>query len=135
MTLDPLADPITQSQGGVPHLLEYLWARYREFLKDELDGRAEAGKPAGTLEEALRRAPATSFVRWASDFLRDNRVVEAFFIDDNHGLRLTDNALVAVCPGVDLRGTMQESRTVAITSGRSQPGLEGVKDQGGQIPI
>jgi len=60
--------------------------------------------------------PATSFVKWASDFLSVNRVVETFFVDANHGFRLANNDLVVLCPGIELQGTMQESYAIPIVA-------------------
>jgi hypothetical protein len=120
-------DDVNHTQGGMPHLLQYLWDAYCAYLDGLIEKRrARGARTVKGLEEAKRAAPATHFVEWAAAHLKENRVVENFFIDANHGVRLANNACLAVCPGTEVRGSMQDSGAVAVTEGRSQPGNEGV---------
>ncbi len=116
-----LFDSVAYTNGGLPHLMQYLWDQYCEYLQEESDLRKAEGRVVSDLAMAKKKAPATHFAKWAADFLKQNRVVESFFIDENHGIRLSDNTRVAVCPGIEIRGTMQRSTAVEITSGLSQP--------------
>ncbi len=121
-----LFDEIKHTQAGMPHLLQYLWNRYVLHLQEEISKRQEAKQPTVTIQEALKRAPAISFVTWASDFLKETRVVENFFVDANHGIRLANMDAMVICPGTTIQGTMQESGAIAITEGKSQADNEGV---------
>lgn len=125
-----LFDATAHTQGGLPHLIQFLWDEYAKHLDRLLKERAEAGKPAVDLHTAKTKAPATNFAKWASDYLKDNRIVESFFIDGNLGIRLTNTKMVAVCPGLEeIRGTMQDANAIGITHGRSQADNNGVVDE------
>lgn len=125
-----LFDATAHTQGGLPHLIQFLWDEYAKHLDRLLKERAGAGKPAVDLQTAKTKAPAVNFAKWASDYLKENRIVESFFIDGNLGVRLTNMKTVAVCPGLEeIRGTMQESNAIGITHGRSQPDNNGVIDE------
>lgn len=121
-----LFNELQHTQGGMEHLVQHLWDEYCKYLDEQLEERREAGKPAVPLAQAKRTAPATHFARWASDYLKENRVVENFFIDANHGVRLANNVCVAICPGTVIQGTMQDSHAIAVTEGKSQRDMEGV---------
>ncbi len=121
-----LFDEISHTQGGMNHLMQYLWDAYVRHLETELEARVAADKPAATLQQAKKNAPASHFAKWAADHLRENRVVENFFIDANHGVRLSNNACLAICPGTVIQGTMQDSGAVSVTQGRSQRDMDGV---------
>lgn len=124
-------DSAAHTQGGLPHIMQYLWDAYCLHLKEELEKRQAAGKMTVDLPTAKQKAPATDFARWATEHLAENRVAESFFIDANHGIRLSNNSMVAICPGVEIRGTMQDSNAIQVTEGRSQPHQEGVTTKGG----
>jgi hypothetical protein len=125
-----LFDATAHTQGGLPHLVQFLWDEYAKHLDRLLTERKEAGKPVTDLQTAKTKAPAVHFAKWASDYLKENRIVESFFIDGNLGIRLTNMKMVAVCPGLDeIRGTMQDSHAVGITHGRSQADNNGVIDE------
>lgn len=109
-----------------PHLLQHLWDRYKEHIVERILRAKTAAGRALSAEEAAKRAPATDFVSFAAGYLNDNRGVSSFFIDDNIGLRLSDNTTVKLCPGDVIRGTMQESSSVDITSAPTAKGREGV---------
>lgn len=104
-----------QPANGVPHLLEHLWALYTRKIEDDILARREAGLPAVTLDEALRRAPAHSFYKWATDWLDENRVSSQFFLNDNLGLRLTNGDSVAVSPGGGGSFDMPPDTSIRIT--------------------
>lgn len=112
--------------GGITHLIQFLWDKYAEHLQKELEERAALGKITVDLPTAKKKAPATHFATWAANYLKENRVAETFFVDANLGIRLTNNITLAVCPGVEVRGTMQESHAVQITEGLSNPENEGI---------
>jgi len=130
-----LFDPIMHTQGGVNHLMQHLWDAYCVHLAEQLDKRKLEGKPTVELAEAKKKAPASNFATWAAEYLKEIRVTESFFIDGNLGIRLANNVCVAVCPGVEIRGTMQDSGSVAVTEGKSQAGYNGTADTGGTMRI
>lgn len=66
------------------------------------------------------------FLADAKKFLQENRPVENFPADQNHGVRLSNNDRVLVCPPVPSPGTTAPSGAVEITHGASQRGQEGV---------
>jgi hypothetical protein len=75
------------------------------------------------LARELASAPVGAFLSWASDFLQRNRVVENFFVDFNHGVRLSNNDTLVICPGTHVPGTMQECHAIAVT-GSDAPGQD-----------
>jgi len=121
-----LFDSISHTQGGVTHLIQLLWDEYLNHLREAIEKRAKAGKASVTLVEAIRRAPATDFAKFAADYLAVHRPVQSFFIDENLGILLRNQKSVAVSPGVEIRGTMQDAGAVQVTEGLSQEGLNGV---------
>lgn len=123
----PLFDSTAHTQAGLPHLIQYLWDQYSLSLQTTLEERATAGKQTVTLEEAKKKAPATHFADFATRYLEENRVSQSFFIDANHGLLFDNGVTVAVCPGINVQGTMQDSGSVAVTEGKDrQQGPAGV---------
>ena len=126
-----LFDSQMHTQGGLNHLMQHLWDQYKLHLQEQIEARQKAGKPTVDVETAAKKAPATNFATWATEYLKEFRVTESFFIDGNLGIRLANNVCVAVSPGVEIRGTMQESGAIQVTEGRSQPGNNGVDNAGG----
>lgn len=131
----PMFDEIAHTQAGMPHLLQYVWDKYVAFLREEIEKRRGSGQKTIPIMEAIQKAPAVSFLRWGSDFLKEHRVVENFFVDMNHGIRLSNNDCIVVCPGLPVQGTMQDSGAVQVTEGKSQSGQEGVFNPGGSLRI
>mgnify|MGYP006890191480 FL=1 len=121
-----LFDSIAHTQGGVTHLMQLLWDEYLVHLRETIEKRTKAGKPSVSLTEAIKRAPATDFAKFCADYLAVHRPVQSFFIDENMGLMLRNQKSVAVSPGVEIRGTMQDAGAVQVTEGVSQEGLNGV---------
>lgn len=114
------------AKSGYPDVVTFLEDRYREHLAEVIANRQAAGQPAANLDVALKRTSLAAFVRFARQYLNEHRVVENFFVDQNHGVRLDNGLAFVVSPMVDLGGTMQDSGAVGITQGRSQLGNEGV---------
>lgn len=117
--------------GGLPHLMELLRSEYRRYLQGEIDRRQRLGQRTISLQEAMTKAPFDNFYNFCVQYLTHNRPVENFFVDMNHGLKLSNNARVVVCPGTAVQGTMQDSGAVGVTQGLSQPGMGGVLPGGG----
>lgn len=123
------SDP--SSQGGLPHLIEHLWSEFTKALAETRTKEEAAGVKVPPIIEITQRATATSFVKWASEYLKVFRPVENFYVDANHGLRLSNNVLCVVSPGLDVRGTMQEAHAIGVTHGKSQHGQDGIAPGGG----
>lgn len=127
---DELFDSMARTQGGLPHLIQFLWDAYvKERLEVAIEEKRATGKPTVDLETAKKKAPAVDFAAWATQYLTENRIMESFYIDGNVGLRLTTMQCVAVCPGINEEvapGSMQESNAIGITQGRSRPDNNGV---------
>lgn len=121
-----LFDEVNHTQGGQPHILQFLWDEYVRFLSREIKKRKKAKQKTVELPHALKNTPATAFLAWATNYLKKNRVAEQFYVDENFGLRLTNLKSFVICPGIAIRGTMQDSGAVEVTHGRSQPGNDGV---------
>ncbi len=130
-----LFDPAKYTTAGQPHLTEHLWAQYRLHLKELLDARRAAGRPAAALDDAVRRAPASHFYAFCVEYLLRNRPVTTFYVDTNVGVVLSNTNRVVVSPGFDLRGTMQAAGAVGVTVGESQPGMNGVAGGTGPVQI
>src|SRR5262245_30318559 len=73
------------SPGGMPHLMEFLLAEYRNYLQSEIQRRRVRGQATVSLDEALSVAPLRSFYDFCVRYLAVNRPVENFFVDLNHG--------------------------------------------------
>lgn len=123
-------DDIQHTQQGMPHLLQFLWDEYVNFLKRETAKREKKKQKSVPLPIALKNTPATAFLAWAAKYLKKHRVGQQFYVDENLGIQLTNLRSCVICPGVTIRGTMQDSGAVEVTQGRSQPGNEGVAKSG-----
>ncbi len=110
-----LFDSKAHTQGGCPHLMQFLWDEYAKHLRTLLDKRGDAVADLDTLK---KRTPATHFVSWAANYLEKNRPVNTFFVESNVGLVLADGKHAAVSPGVEIKGTMQAAQDVPIMEGR-----------------
>ena len=116
--------------------------RYRRedvaaILDSTRAGETEDEVPiVGSVEEALKKAPATSFRAFCDDYLARNRPVQQFPADANVGIMLSNNIRVVVSPRLPgefagYGGSMQHSGDIKISTGESQPGLDGVVQEGG----
>lgn len=123
----PLFDAQMHTQGGQPHLLQLLLDKYREHLTEMLEARKKAGQPTPVdVDQATRATPVMTFLKWASDYLKENRPVRQFFVDENMGLQLSNNLSCVVSPGINIQGTMQDAQAVNVTHGISQQGNDGI---------
>lgn len=98
-------DAKSHTQGNMPHLLQYLWDNYLAYL----------AKTNGDKKIDETKIKAIDFMMWAITQLQTTRAIESFFIDGNVGIKLTNNTTLAISPGVDIRGSMQESGYVPVT--------------------
>lgn len=114
---------ITNSPTSLPHLLEHLHVAFRQYVEEKY---AQCG--LDPVRDKLKPPSLRDFLRWATNYLTANRVVENFAVDANHGIRLANNVMCTICPGEEhLHGTMEPCNAIAVIDGRSQPGLEGVQ--------
>ena len=125
-TLTLMFDSTSHTQGMEKHLLQHLWDLFVEDLKvkiEELKGKTAPGITVLPIEQAVRKVPATAFVKFAADYLLENRYARQFYIDENIGISLTNGDTVALCPGVaSVQGSMQDAKDMPIT--QSQSGRE-----------
>lgn len=113
--------------GAMPHLIQYLWDEYRQYVEAQLTRIPEAKRPK--LTDTLRKAPAVSFVEFSANFLLENRVSELFHLDAGAGVRLTNNVPVAICPMSDTgRGDIDHSGYVSITDMKRRGAGEVIND-------
>ena len=117
---------IAHTQGGMQHLIQHLWDEYLVSLESAIEERKKAGRAMVTIEKAKKLAPAADFIVFASKYLAEHRPVETFYVDANMGIRLSNQTCVALSPGADIRGTMQDANAIGVTEGRSQANLNGV---------
>lgn len=123
----PLFDSELHTQAGQPHLLQLLLNKYREHLDEKLKAMQAAGKKTPVdVDQATRATPIMVFLKWASDWLRENRPVRQFFVDENMGIQLSNNLSCVISPGINIQGTMQDAGAVSVTHGQSQQGNEGI---------
>ncbi len=123
----PLFDAELHTQGGQPHLLQLLLNKYREHLAGKIEERKKAKLPTPVdADTATRATSALTFLKWASDYLKENRPAGNFFVDENLGLKLSNNLTCVISPGINIQGTMQDSGAISVTHGQSQQGNEGV---------
>ncbi len=111
-------DPMGRMPATMPHLIQHLWDAYQVWLGEKIQERITAGTPTVPLEEALKRAPATSFAKFCADYLTEHRIAEIFQLESNLGVRLTNGMQLSILPGSTAGdGAMEESVSVAITPG------------------
>lgn len=122
----PFFDSFSHTQGGAKHLLQHLLDEYVKVLNAQIEERKAAGKPTCTIDEAVAKMPMMKFLQFGKDYLTENRPVQNFFVDENVGLRLSNNANIVVSPGINVQGTMQNSGAISVTHGVSQREQEGV---------
>lgn len=122
---DALFDSTQHTTSGAPHVSQFLWDRYKDHLAERIEERIAKGLATITLEEAIKKAPAVAFIKFCAGYLAEHRVVQSFFVDMNHGIQLDNNERFVICPGTEIRGTMQPSHSVDITESRSQ--MDGVR--------
>lgn len=122
--------------GGVPDVVSLLWSEYERHIQRRLDDMRARGKEPKGLDRALVDAPATHFVEFCRAYLGRHRPVQQFPADANAGFMLSNNVRALLCPPIPgghagPGGRMQDAGAVGVTHGRSQPGLDGVIDDGG----
>jgi hypothetical protein len=122
----PMFDDMAYTQGGMPHLVQFLWDEYKAHLTEEIEKRKAEGQPTKELADALPRVPAISFLQWAANYLKENRYSSHLFVDENHAVVLSNQKTFVISPGIPIRGTMQEAHAVNVSKGESQRGMEGV---------
>jgi hypothetical protein len=122
---DPLFDARSHTQGGCPHLMELLVAEYREYFQQVNATRKQQDQRP--LDPELTIRAARPLLDFFEKYLETYRPVQVFPIDMNYGLVLSNNKRVAVAPGApNVQGTMQDSGSISVTRGISQPGQDGV---------
>ncbi len=133
---NPYASQGLAADGGISDVFTLLHEEYRAFVALEIEKRQAIGqKVAMTLEEAMTKAPFTSFFNFSRRYLAQHRPVQQFVADGNVGVMLSNNKRVLLCPAMQggfagHGGSMQHSGDINITPGQRQPGMEGVIPQG-----
>jgi hypothetical protein len=122
--------------GGIVDLMTYLKQEYIQFLNLEIEKRKARGMKTMSLEEAITITPFDSFFKFCRQFLSRHRPVQSFPADANQGMMLSNNARIVLCPAAQgdfagYGGSMQHSGDINITQGQSQPGMNGVVNDGG----
>lgn len=117
--IDPSFNSVMQTQGGLPHLLELLKQEYRKHMAAVNQKREAQHQECLAIEKTIDAA--APFLRFCEKYLVENRPVQVFPVDMNYGLVLANSLRCVVSPGVaDIRGTMQNSNVVAISTGMQQ---------------
>jgi hypothetical protein len=124
LSLDPR---LNSYEGGVPSLLGLLLAEFRQLAKEM--GQDPDNDP--------RITGAYPFLNYAVSYLDVNRAIQTFPTDNNLGIVLNNQQHCTLSPPVpleQLQGTMQESVSIGVMEGKSQPRLQGVTPSGA-LPI
>jgi len=79
--------------GVIPDLVRLLWEEYRRYVEKALNAQGDRLATVEEVNEALKKAPALSFLAFAHKYLNKYRVVENFAADANHGI---NNARIIV---------------------------------------
>lgn len=110
-------------QGAdLPHLIQHLKNKFVEHCNAQNTSTHPAAKSVAPAYHS-----AEEFWDFCADYLANNRTVENWPADRNIGIRLSDNNRVLVHPATKAgSGEMQDSGSIAITEGLTQPGQEGV---------
>lgn len=110
--------PVVQIQSAeMPPLLDLLEAAYlNECLMSGVDSTP-------TIQAAQ---PLLAFYK---RYLEVYRPVQAFPVDSNYGIMLSNNQRCVISPNLDeLPGSMENSGAIQVTTGKSNPGQEGVTE-------
>lgn len=87
-------------------------------------------------QKASEHLSLDGFLEFAHKYLDENRTVETFPVDANCGIRLSNNKRCLIHPPTQAGdGSMQDSGSVGVTEGLTQPGQEGVTEAGDQKVI
>lgn len=136
---NPYLDQVAMAQGApgqTPHLLQLLEEEFRKAIFRALQAKQHGRDPsAEEVDAAFHSAPASSFISFATGYLKEHRAVENFMLDANFGFRLQNNRIVSLSPDEGRHGQMQDAGSIGVTEGRSQKDLEGVYAGPGAIQI
>ncbi len=114
---ESLLDRSPARQGTLSSLLDHLWGLYEAALKETYDKVAARGDEIRSWDQVRQAVRAPTFLRFAREYLDRNRPAETFALDRNLGVKLTDGAVVSLCPRAVVEGDMQPANAVAIGSG------------------
>lgn len=119
-------NPAALGQGGMPHLVELLLAEYRQSIDERNVRLHDRGLEPEDADQVI--AAATPLLDFFREYLTENRPVQAFPVDENFGLQLSNNLRFVVSPGTPtIQGTMQDAGSIGISTGLSQPGQGGAQ--------
>jgi len=105
----------------LPHLIALLTKEFQAYVD-------EARMKHGIKPDKNAKPPsANDFIKFAVAYLDKNRPVQFFPVDSNHGFQLSNHVRCTISPSSKVAGTMQDSGAVHVTTGESQPGMDGVK--------
>lgn len=132
----PAFDSTNHTQAGHKHLLQHLWDLYVAHMKETIEARKQKGERVLSIERAVHVAPAMNFVEWAAAYLLENRYAENFYVDENIGLRLTNDDHVVLCPGIaTIQGSMQDANAIEVTTGEDKKSPKGIVDTHSALQI
>lgn len=118
MSTDPSFDSVAHTQGGLPHLLALLQTEFAKHMAAVNEQRLQKNLPALDMTGTLKAAEP--FLKFGQKYLTENRPVQAFAVDMNYGILLSNNMRCSISPGVEnLQGTMQDSPVVPISTGQN----------------
>ena len=122
---DPMFNSVVHTQSGMPNLIDLMISEYGKYGAKANQDRGANSLPALDIAKTIRVGkPLTDFFK---KYLEVNRPVQIFPIDMNYGLVLSNNMRCAISPGVqEIKGTMQNSGAVSVTSGGGNPYQDGI---------
>lgn len=101
---------------GPPTFLAYLRKQWIDVYVREQEAKAV------TLAAALRQAEhelddmsVDGFIEWCDEFLAEVRPAQTFAINNNLGVRFTNNDTVAICPDTPVEEFQMGQNSVRIT--------------------
>lgn len=112
-------------QSGMPSLIELL---LQEFQDQCLRQNSEEPDPAKLLYPQHAIQAARPLLNFFEAYLNLYRPVQTFPVDFNYGLVLSNNMRCTVSPSIETEapGSMQASGAIQVTTGKSNPGQNGV---------
>lgn len=101
---------------GPPTFLAYLRQKWIDvFVKKQEEKGTLLAHALQHAEQSLDELPVDSFIGWCDDFLAEVRPAQTFAINNNLGVRFTNNESVSICPDTPVEEFQMGQNSVRIT--------------------
>lgn len=125
---DPLLDEQYPAHRPID-IIQWIDRQINQRVYMAAQMRAQAGKPVVPPDQAIAGMTAIQWKKMARDVLMETRPIEATFVENNIGIRMTNNDIVAISPHTDEQ-PLPDNHSIGVTQGRGRPG-EMIRGVGG----